>query len=100
MKKLLLVINLLEDFFFVTSLLILGSVLADIIVPDKIAFFGNILSMGCHQRLERCFVILGHSVALCARCLGIYLGFTVFHKIINQAKHWSYVYYLSLVYIC
>jgi len=28
----------------------------------------------CHQRAERSFVLLGGSVAVCARCLGIYLG--------------------------
>ena len=28
----------------------------------------------CHQRAERSFVLFGGSVAVCARCLGIYLG--------------------------
>ncbi len=28
----------------------------------------------CHQRPERCFCIFGAPVAVCARCLGIYLG--------------------------
>lgn len=28
----------------------------------------------CHQRPERCFWIFGAPVAVCARCLGIYLG--------------------------
>jgi uncharacterized membrane protein len=28
----------------------------------------------CHQRLERSFWIFGGSVAICSRCLGIYLG--------------------------
>jgi uncharacterized membrane protein len=28
----------------------------------------------CHQRPERCFFLFGGSVAVCARCLGIYLG--------------------------
>jgi len=31
----------------------------------------------CHQRPERCFWIFGMPVAVCARCLGIYLGATV-----------------------
>jgi uncharacterized membrane protein len=28
----------------------------------------------CHQRTERCFWIFGAPVAVCARCLGIYVG--------------------------
>jgi uncharacterized membrane protein len=28
----------------------------------------------CHQRAERSFFLFGGSVAVCARCLGIYLG--------------------------
>jgi len=28
----------------------------------------------CHQRPERCFWIFGAPVAVCARCLGIYMG--------------------------
>jgi uncharacterized membrane protein len=28
----------------------------------------------CHQQAERSFVLFGGSVAVCARCLGIYLG--------------------------
>jgi len=28
----------------------------------------------CHQRADRSFVLFGGTVAVCARCLGIYLG--------------------------
>lgn len=31
-------------------------------------------SIICHQRPERCFWIFGAPVAVCARCLGIYVG--------------------------
>ena len=31
----------------------------------------------CHQQAERSFVLFGGSVAVCARCLGIYLGAAV-----------------------
>ena len=31
----------------------------------------------CHQQAERSFLLLGGSVAVCARCLGIYLGAAV-----------------------
>lgn len=29
----------------------------------------------CHQIPERCFVLNGHPLAVCGRCLGIYAGF-------------------------
>lgn len=29
----------------------------------------------CHQRPDRCFTFLGEPLAVCGRCLGIYLGF-------------------------
>jgi uncharacterized membrane protein len=29
----------------------------------------------CHQIPGRCFALLGHSLAVCGRCLGIYAGF-------------------------
>jgi uncharacterized membrane protein len=29
----------------------------------------------CHQNPSRCFVLFGHPVAACGRCLGIYIGF-------------------------
>ena len=31
-------------------------------------------SLACHQHAERSFAMFGGSVAVCARCLGIYLG--------------------------
>ncbi len=31
----------------------------------------------CHQIPSRCFFIFGHPLAVCARCLGIYLGFLI-----------------------
>lgn len=29
----------------------------------------------CHQAADRCFVLNGHPLAVCGRCLGIYAGF-------------------------
>lgn len=29
----------------------------------------------CHQRSDRCFILAGHPLAVCGRCLGIYAGF-------------------------
>lgn len=38
-------------------------------------FIYGIFSPICHQLEERCLFFLGHPLAVCARCLGIYLGF-------------------------
>ncbi len=40
----------------------------------QVTLFRGILGTLCHQRPERCFSIAGRPIALCARCLGIYLG--------------------------
>lgn len=48
---------------------------------NSIPMLGFALQRGfaliCHQQAERSFVLFGGSVAVCARCLGIYLGVTV-----------------------
>lgn len=31
----------------------------------------------CHQQTGRCYVLMGNSLPVCARCLGIYLGFLI-----------------------
>jgi len=36
--------------------------------------FYAVFSPVCHQAPDRCFLVLGHPLAVCARCLGIYLG--------------------------
>lgn len=39
------------------------------------AFVYAVFSPVCHQIPERCFLFLGHPLAVCGRCLGIYVGF-------------------------
>lgn len=36
--------------------------------------FGNLC--GCHQKPERSFFIKGYQFPVCARCLGVWLGYT------------------------
>jgi uncharacterized membrane protein len=38
-------------------------------------FVYAVFSPICHQIPDRCFVFRGHPLAVCGRCLGIYLGF-------------------------
>ncbi len=40
-------------------------------------FIYALFSPTCHQIPSRCFFILGHPLAVCARCLGIYTGFLI-----------------------
>jgi len=35
----------------------------------------QLFSLACHQNPERCLVVAGHPMALCARCFGLFLGF-------------------------
>lgn len=99
MKKGLLIINLLEDSFYIVSLFMIGLIVADVLSPEKIAVFNNVLSFMCHQQSERCFFILGQPLGLCARCLGIYLGFALCSKNIGKLRRSSYLYYLSIIFI-
>lgn len=41
---------------------------------QRSAFFYAIFSPVCHQIPSRSFFIFGHSLAVCARCLGVYSG--------------------------
>lgn len=40
-------------------------------------FFYAVFAPVCHQIPDRCFVLNGHPLAVCGRCLGIYVGFAV-----------------------
>jgi len=44
----------------------------------------------CHQLPERSFFIAGHKFAVCARCTGLYLGFTsltLLYPLVKSLKH-------------
>ena len=44
----------------------------------------------CHQIPERSFFIFGHKFAVCARCTGLYAGFTIatlFYPIVRSLRH-------------
>ena len=55
------------------SLALLLIVLADLLWPSM--EIRPYLHFACHQNPSRCLLIDGHSLALCARCLGVYAGF-------------------------
>ena len=41
------------------------------------SFLYAIFSPTCHQIPSRCFNVFGYPLAVCARCLGIYAGFSI-----------------------
>lgn len=80
MKKMIVLIDLVEDSFFIASLSIIVLVVLDIIFRSNTSAFRNILSFSCHQQPDRCFILFNYPIALCTRCLGVYAGFVLFYK--------------------
>jgi uncharacterized membrane protein len=64
--------------FFVPLLLALLALMAPCLLTHGFSFSALALERGfavvCHQRPERSFALFGWHAAVCARCLGIYLG--------------------------
>ncbi len=89
-KNIVLITFCIYSLFFV-----LGSFLAPVMAHIKQYDFSAILTstymFSCHQRPERCFWILGYPVALCARCLGFYLGVSL-SAFLVFSKEWSISY--------
>jgi uncharacterized membrane protein len=55
------------------SFFLLLIALADLLWPSM--GLRPYLRFACHQNTSRCLLIDGHPLALCARCLGVYVGF-------------------------
>ena len=56
-------------------------VAAPILVADNhrtsAAIIYGAFSKICHQKPERSFFLLGHPLAVCSRCIGLYVGFSI-----------------------
>ncbi len=67
---------------FYSAFLFLSGVLPPILAHFKFyQLSGNLtylMSAACHQQPDRSFWLLGYPMALCSRCLGVYLGFFVY----------------------
>ena len=88
------------------AMLVLGFVSLIVVAPVALAHGYNssafvlyqMFSRVCHQIPERAFYLEGHPVAVCARCTGIYFGFTAsvlvyplvrsLHRGDAPARHW------------
>ena len=52
--------------------LVLLAAVGPVFLGDRVhALYG----LACHQSPERCLSVAGHPMALCVRCLGLFLGF-------------------------
>ena len=76
-RRVLLVWSVVVAGALLTSLLIISAPLAvasdhNLIAATIYRTFSNL----CHQHPERSFFIAGHQFAVCARCTGLYAGFT------------------------
>lgn len=77
----------------VIALLLAGLAIAAPYAGDSI----HALQSGmCHQRTDRCFYAAGHKLGLCARCLGIYLGFASVGLVFVLARRTGFYRYAAL----
>lgn len=71
--------------FYFLTLVGIVSLLALIVLAPFFASRGfsmagliySVFSPICHQIPSRCFILFGYPMAVCSRCLGIYLGFFI-----------------------
>ncbi len=54
--------------------LLVGAPLVSARSPSLSAFIYLFFAPVCHQRPERSFILLGHTLAVCERCTGLYFG--------------------------
>ena len=63
---------------------------------NRSSILGNIIylvfSPLCHQNASRCFYFLGYPLAVCARCLGIYIGFMLGTFLYPAVRGFSSIY--------
>ncbi len=102
MVKKLILISVFGIFFFI----IVASIMAPYFVSHNNRIMSDILYGGmkalCHQKPERCIFLWGHQMAICERCLAIYvflLGSGIFLYIFRKSfkkYHWKIAILLML----
>ena len=75
-KRTFFVVLCLYSLFFVFGIT-LSPIMAHFHNYDLSGKLTSLYMFSCHQRPERSFWILGYPVALCCRCLGVYIGVVI-----------------------
>jgi uncharacterized membrane protein len=98
MKRIIYFLDIEAEVFYFISVLIISFVLAELVIGSQTQLFRKTLSIMCHQRPEKCFLVFGHKLALCSRCMGLYFGFVFAFKLINRLRRFRLIIVLSLCY--
>ena len=96
MKRIIYFLDIEAGVFYFISILIISFVLGELVIGNQTQLFRKTLSIMCHQRPEKCFLVFDHKLALCSRCLGIYFGFVFAFKLINRLIRFRLIAVLSL----
>ncbi len=83
----LIILGMYSAFFVIGS--VLAPVLAHLKMYEYSANLTYLFSHSCHQQPLKSFCLLGYPVALCCRCLGIYIGTSIF-AFLNVFKNLKY----------
>lgn len=78
-------------FAFYSVFFIIGAFAAPLLAHFKMFYQADyiyaLFHKSCHQDAVRCFWILGYQMAICARCLGAYIGTAVvLYSFLNKFK--------------
>jgi len=98
MKRIIYLLDINAGVFYFLSVLVISFVLAELVIGSQAQLFRKTLSIMCHQRPEKCFLVFGHKLALCSRCLGLYFGFVFAFKLIKRLQKYRLFIVLSLCY--
>lgn len=73
LKKVIIILLIIYSLFF-----IIGGIMAPVLAHFKFFYQADtvyeLFRRSCHQDAIRCFWIFGYQMAICARCLGAYIG--------------------------
>lgn len=79
--------NIIFKFHILVCLLFILSAFLSMLSRELFSY----LHFFCHQIPEKCFFIFNNQIGLCARCLGIYIGFFIYGIILLVSSRYSLI---------